>query len=154
MTWRTSGPSARSSEPCRTLRSSWPRCTTEVRTCASSCADPSAFLLQESCVLLPPGLNLIMDFIPNHTSDRHPWFNLSRTRDPRYEDYYIWADCTQTAARPNNWVSAGVCFGLCVASNSNSNSPPRSACLGTRPGLMMACEDNATCTSSSRSSQI
>ncbi|XP_003963932.3 neutral and basic amino acid transport protein rBAT [Takifugu rubripes] len=51
------------------------------------------------------GLNLIMDFIPNHTSDRHPWFILSRTRDPQYEDYYIWADCNQTAPRPNNWVS-------------------------------------------------
>lgn len=55
--------------------------------------------------LLPSGLNLIMDFIPNHTSDRHQWFNLSRTRDPHYKDYYIWADCNATAPRPNNWVS-------------------------------------------------
>ncbi|XP_040904988.1 neutral and basic amino acid transport protein rBAT [Toxotes jaculatrix] len=51
------------------------------------------------------GLKLIMDFIPNHTSDRHRWFNLSRTRDPHYEDYYVWADCNATSPKPNNWVS-------------------------------------------------
>ncbi|XP_071336260.1 amino acid transporter heavy chain SLC3A1 isoform X2 [Trachinotus anak] len=51
------------------------------------------------------GLKLIMDFIPNHTSDRHRWFNLSRVRDPHYEDYYIWTDCNATVPRPNNWVS-------------------------------------------------
>ncbi|XP_076600020.1 amino acid transporter heavy chain SLC3A1 [Chaetodon auriga] len=51
------------------------------------------------------GMRLIMDFIPNHTSDRHRWFNLSRTRDPHYKDYYVWADCNATAPKPNNWVS-------------------------------------------------
>ncbi|KAF3841886.1 hypothetical protein F7725_023837 [Dissostichus mawsoni] len=35
------------------------------------------------------GLKLIMDFIPNHTSDRHRWFNLSRTGDTHYKDYYV-----------------------------------------------------------------
>lgn len=53
--------------------------------------------------LFPSGLKLIMDFIPNHSSDRHRWFNLSRTRDPLYEDYYVWADCNATK-KPNNWV--------------------------------------------------
>ncbi|KAJ4949592.1 hypothetical protein JOQ06_021102 [Pogonophryne albipinna] len=51
------------------------------------------------------GLKLIMDFIPNHTSDRHRWFNLSRTGDPHYKDYYVWTDCNATAPKPNNWVS-------------------------------------------------
>ncbi|XP_047458664.1 neutral and basic amino acid transport protein rBAT [Mugil cephalus] len=51
------------------------------------------------------GLKLIMDFIPNHTSDRHRWFNLSRARDPQYQDYYVWTDCTETGPKPNNWVS-------------------------------------------------
>lgn len=63
-----------------------------------------------------------MDFIPNHTSDQHPWFNLSRTRDPHYQDYYIWADCNQTAARPNNWVSARVCL-VFFFMGSSSNTP-------------------------------
>ncbi|XP_041867021.1 neutral and basic amino acid transport protein rBAT [Melanotaenia boesemani] len=51
------------------------------------------------------GLKLIMDFIPNHTSDRHRWFNLSRTRDPHYVDYYVWVDCNASSPKPNNWVS-------------------------------------------------
>ncbi|KAJ3609956.1 hypothetical protein NHX12_022050 [Muraenolepis orangiensis] len=49
------------------------------------------------------GLKLIMDLIPNHTSDRHRWFNLSRGGDEQYKDYYIWTDCNATAPRPNNW---------------------------------------------------
>lgn len=48
-----------------------------------------------------------MDFIPNHTSNRHQWFNLSRSGDPHYKDYYIWADCQEGASTPNNWVSRG-----------------------------------------------
>ncbi|XP_077437462.1 amino acid transporter heavy chain SLC3A1 [Vanacampus margaritifer] len=51
------------------------------------------------------GLKLIMDFIPNHTSDKHRWFNMSRARDPHYDDYYVWADCNATGPKPNNWVS-------------------------------------------------
>ncbi|XP_037128635.1 neutral and basic amino acid transport protein rBAT [Syngnathus acus] len=51
------------------------------------------------------GLKLIVDFIPNHTSDKHRWFNLSRARDPHYHDYYVWADCNATGPKPNNWVS-------------------------------------------------
>ncbi|KAL0983846.1 hypothetical protein UPYG_G00133510 [Umbra pygmaea] len=50
------------------------------------------------------GLKLIMDFIPNHTSDKHQWFNLSRSGEEHYKDYYIWANCNSTHP-PNNWVS-------------------------------------------------
>nr|XP_033791758.1 neutral and basic amino acid transport protein rBAT isoform X2 [Geotrypetes seraphini] len=55
-----------------------------------------------------PGLKLVMDLIPNHTSDKHRWFQLSRNRTGKYTDYYIWQDCTFTGDRaiaPNNWVS-------------------------------------------------
>ncbi|NXW51259.1 SLC31 protein, partial [Nyctiprogne leucopyga] len=54
------------------------------------------------------GLKVIMDLIPNHTSDKHQWFQLSRNRTGKYTDYYIWQDCTQAAGSvspPNNWVS-------------------------------------------------
>ncbi|XP_009957692.1 PREDICTED: neutral and basic amino acid transport protein rBAT-like, partial [Leptosomus discolor] len=54
------------------------------------------------------GLKVIMDLIPNHTSDKHRWFQLSRNRTGKYTDYYIWQDCTWAAgsvAPPNNWVS-------------------------------------------------
>lgn len=51
-----------------------------------------------------------MDLIPNHTSDKHQWFQLSRNRTGKYTDYYIWQDCGQAAGSitpPNNWVSTG-----------------------------------------------
>ncbi|KAJ8418460.1 hypothetical protein AAFF_G00141690 [Aldrovandia affinis] len=50
------------------------------------------------------GLKMIMDYIPNHSSDKHRWFQLSRNRTRGYEDYYIWTDCTPPVP-PNNWVS-------------------------------------------------
>lgn len=50
-------------------------------------------------------LKMIMDFIPNHTSDKHRWFNLSRSGDPHYRDYYVWTDCNASNPKPNNWVS-------------------------------------------------
>lgn len=49
-----------------------------------------------------------MDLIPNHTSDKHQWFQLSRNRTGKYTDYYIWHNCTQSGASvtpPNNWVN-------------------------------------------------
>ncbi|KAI4888631.1 hypothetical protein NFI96_027062 [Prochilodus magdalenae] len=50
------------------------------------------------------GLKLIMDYIPNHTSDKHRWFQLSRNRTDYYSDFYIWVNCTE-GTPPNNWVS-------------------------------------------------
>ena len=49
------------------------------------------------------GLKLIMDFIPNHTSDKHQWFQRSQAREEKYKDYYIWVDCDGITP-PNNWV--------------------------------------------------
>uniref|UniRef100_A0A8C5MHG8 Amino acid transporter heavy chain SLC3A1 n=1 Tax=Leptobrachium leishanense TaxID=445787 RepID=A0A8C5MHG8_9ANUR len=54
------------------------------------------------------GLKLIIDLIPNHTSNKHEWFELSRSRTGKYTDYYIWHDCELTGDQwtpPNNWVS-------------------------------------------------
>ena len=46
------------------------------------------------------GLKMILDFVPNHTSDRHPWFLQSRSsRDNPKRDWYLWRD------QPNNWLS-------------------------------------------------
>jgi alpha-glucosidase len=46
------------------------------------------------------GLRLILDFVPNHTSDQHPWFLESRaSRENAKRDWYIWRD------EPNNWSS-------------------------------------------------
>ncbi|MCA1660833.1 MAG: DUF3459 domain-containing protein [Novosphingobium sp.] len=52
------------------------------------------------------GLKLILDFVPNHTSDRHPWFEESRaSRDSAKRDWYIWRDPAPGGGPPNNWIS-------------------------------------------------
>jgi alpha-glucosidase len=53
------------------------------------------------------GLRVIVDFIPNHTSDLHPWFLESRSaRESRRRDWYVWRDPAPGGGPPNNWVSA------------------------------------------------
>jgi alpha-glucosidase len=52
------------------------------------------------------GLKLILDLVPNHTSDQHPWFIESRSsRDNPKRDWYIWRDGTADGKPPNNWLS-------------------------------------------------
>ena len=52
------------------------------------------------------GLKLILDFVPNHTSDQHPWFKESRSsRDNPRRDWYIWRDAKPDGSAPNNWLS-------------------------------------------------
>lgn len=52
------------------------------------------------------GMKLILDFVPNHTSDRHPWFQESRSsRDHSKRDWYIWSDPGPGGGPPNNWLS-------------------------------------------------
>ncbi|XP_072016866.1 probable alpha-glucosidase [Amphiura filiformis] len=64
------------------------------------------------------GMKLLMDFVPNHTSDKHMWFQRSRECNDSsnlYMDYYVWADPKQGCVEPdqnshgkcvpNNWVS-------------------------------------------------
>jgi alpha-glucosidase len=52
------------------------------------------------------GLKLILDLVPNHTSDQHPWFIESRkSRESDRRDWYIWHDGAQDGGPPNNWLS-------------------------------------------------
>lgn len=52
------------------------------------------------------GMKLILDFVPNHTSDQHPWFLESRSsRDNPKRDWYLWYDATEGGGPPNNWRS-------------------------------------------------
>jgi alpha-glucosidase len=53
------------------------------------------------------GLRVILDFVPNHTSDQHPWFRESRSsRHNPKRDWYIWHDAAEDGAPPNNWLSS------------------------------------------------
>lgn len=52
------------------------------------------------------GLKVILDFVPNHTSDQHPWFiEARRSRDNPLRDFYIWRDPAPDGGPPNNWLS-------------------------------------------------
>ena len=51
-------------------------------------------------------IKLILDFVPNHTSDEHPWFQQARSsRTNAYRDWYIWHDPAKDGGPPNNWMS-------------------------------------------------
>ncbi len=52
------------------------------------------------------GVRIIVDYIPNHTSDQHPWFHASRSSrtDPK-RDWYVWRDPVAGGGVPNNWTS-------------------------------------------------
>ena len=51
-------------------------------------------------------LKVILDLVPNHTSDLHPWFVESRhSRDNARRDWYIWRDPAADGGPPNNWLS-------------------------------------------------
>jgi oligo-1,6-glucosidase/alpha-glucosidase len=52
------------------------------------------------------GLKLLLDFVPNHSSDQHPWFSESRSsRESPKRDWYIWRDPGPDGGPPNNWIS-------------------------------------------------
>ena len=52
------------------------------------------------------GLRVIIDYIPNHSSDQHPWFRESRSRrDSPRRDWYVWADPAPGGGPPSNWTS-------------------------------------------------
>ena len=51
-------------------------------------------------------LKLLLDFVPNHSSTDHPWFQESRSsRDNPKRDWYIWRDPAPDGGPPNNWIS-------------------------------------------------
>lgn len=56
------------------------------------------------------GIKLLLDLVPNHTSDEHEWFQKSLKKIDPYTDYYVWQDgkindTSKQRTPPNNWVS-------------------------------------------------
>jgi alpha-glucosidase len=51
-------------------------------------------------------IRVLLDFVPNHTSDQHAWFKDSRSsRTAEHRDWYVWADPKPNGDPPNNWLS-------------------------------------------------
>lgn len=61
------------------------------------------------CALHQRDMKIMIDLIPNHTSDQHEWFQSSRKRLDDKTDWYVWADAvpdeTGELGPPNNWAS-------------------------------------------------
>lgn len=52
-------------------------------------------------------IKIILDLVANHTSDRHYWFQESKSsKDSKFRDYYIWRKGKSDASKPNNWISS------------------------------------------------
>lgn len=52
------------------------------------------------------GIRVIVDLVPNHSSDEHEWFRESASsRDSKKRDWYIWRDAAPDGGVPNNWSS-------------------------------------------------
>jgi alpha-glucosidase len=51
-------------------------------------------------------IKVVLDLVPNHTSDQHPWFVEARSsRDNPRRDWYMWADAKADGSPPNNWLA-------------------------------------------------
>jgi alpha-glucosidase len=50
------------------------------------------------------GIKVVLDLVPNHSSDQHPWFVEARAApDSPRRDYYVWAEPSAGGGPPNNW---------------------------------------------------
>ena len=72
--------------------------------------DPTFGTLDDATTLIASAhghdLKVIIDWVPNHSSDQHPWFIDSRSsRDNPKRDWYVWRDPAPEGGPPNNWLS-------------------------------------------------
>lgn len=51
-------------------------------------------------------IKVMIDFVPNHTSDQHPWFiESASSKTSEKSDFYVWRDAKADGSPPNNWLS-------------------------------------------------
>ena len=49
------------------------------------------------------GIRIIIDFVLNHTSSQHPWFQAAQDPSSKYHDWYIWSD---TGTSLSGWYAS------------------------------------------------
>lgn len=77
---------------------------TEIDSIFGTMSDFDALLTEANNV----GVKIILDFVPNHSSDECEWFKKSAARDPEFKDFYVWhPGKVENGVRqpPTNWVS-------------------------------------------------
>ncbi|MGH7912274.1 MAG: alpha-amylase family glycosyl hydrolase, partial [Candidatus Dormibacteraceae bacterium] len=53
------------------------------------------------------GISVLLDLVPNHTSEEHPWFaDAVSSKTSRHRDWYVWAEPGPGGSPPNNWLDA------------------------------------------------
>ncbi|MGQ0825712.1 MAG: alpha-amylase family glycosyl hydrolase [Actinomycetota bacterium] len=72
--------------------------------------DPALGTLADADALIEAaaqrGIRVILDLVPNHTSDQHPWFVDARSSPASpYRDWYVFRDAKSDGSPPNNWVN-------------------------------------------------
>jgi alpha-glucosidase len=87
--------------------------------------DPAFGTLEDFDALLTAaharGIRVLVDYVPNHTSDQHPWFREARSnRSSPRRDWYLWADPAPGGGPPNNWLSTFAATGPAWTLDSSS----------------------------------
>ena len=92
----------------RSTRRRWSTSATTSRTTATStrCSERSPTSTGWSREAHARGIQVLLDWVPNHTSDQHPWFVASRSsRDHPKRDWYIWRDPRPDGGPPSSWLN-------------------------------------------------
>jgi alpha-glucosidase len=86
-------------------------------------------------------LKVILDYVPNHTSDQHPWFVASRSsRHHPKRDWYIWRDPAPDGGPPNNWRSVfGGSASTIIMPISHSSPTSTGGTLRCKPPCWTCC---------------
>lgn len=55
------------------------------------------------------GMKIIVDFVPNHCGDKHPFFEKSARKEEEYDDWFLWTDKIndESTKKPSNWMNMG-----------------------------------------------